>query len=149
MSYTMTRGRCCRMKRSKSTFPSRTSGVSAVTTTNPDCSIAMRSRSTMSLVLLMTATVVGSFTIRAYHPSPPPVSAVAEHSTVELRHQERFCFSGAHTSLYHQSLGMHAKRILIVEDDADLRRLFRMALSVAGYDVEEAGDGVEALQLVD
>jgi len=44
---------------------------------------------------------------------------------------------------------MRAKRILIVEDDADLRRLFRMALSVAGYDVEEAGDGVEALQLVE
>jgi CheY-like chemotaxis protein len=44
---------------------------------------------------------------------------------------------------------MLAKRILIVEDDADLRRLFRMTLTVAGYDVQEAGDGVEALQLVE
>jgi len=44
---------------------------------------------------------------------------------------------------------MGAKRILIVEDDVDLRRLFRMTLTVAGYDVEEAGDGVEALQLID
>jgi DNA-binding response OmpR family regulator len=44
---------------------------------------------------------------------------------------------------------MGTKRILIVEDDADLRRMFRMALIVAGYDVEEAGDGIEALQLVE
>jgi CheY-like chemotaxis protein len=44
---------------------------------------------------------------------------------------------------------MRAKRILIVEDDADLRRLFRTALSLAGYSVEEAGDGLEALQLVE
>jgi len=44
---------------------------------------------------------------------------------------------------------MRPKRILIVEDDTDLRRLFRWALSVAGYEVEEAGDGVEALQLVE
>jgi DNA-binding response OmpR family regulator len=44
---------------------------------------------------------------------------------------------------------MGTKRILIVEDDADLRRMFRTALIVAGYDVEEAGDGVEALQLVE
>jgi DNA-binding response OmpR family regulator len=44
---------------------------------------------------------------------------------------------------------MRAKRLLIVEDDDDLRRFFRMALTVAGYDVQEAGDGVEALRLVD
>jgi len=44
---------------------------------------------------------------------------------------------------------MRSKRILIVEDDADLRRLFRMSLIVAGYDVEEASDGIEALQLVE
>ena len=39
--------------------------------------------------------------------------------------------------------------ILIVEDDEDLRRLFRTALSLAGYDVVEAGDGLEALQRID
>jgi two-component system, OmpR family, response regulator RpaA len=41
------------------------------------------------------------------------------------------------------------KRILIVEDDTALRRMFRTVLAMAGYDVEEAGDGVEALQLVE
>lgn len=44
---------------------------------------------------------------------------------------------------------MSAKRILIVDDDADLRRLFRMTLTVAGYDVDEAGDGLDALQLIE
>jgi CheY-like chemotaxis protein len=44
---------------------------------------------------------------------------------------------------------MAPKRILIVEDNAELRRMFRTVLSMAGYDVEEAGDGVEALQLVE
>lgn len=39
--------------------------------------------------------------------------------------------------------------ILIVDDDADLRRLFRTALSLAGYDVDEAGDGMEALRRID
>jgi two-component system, OmpR family, response regulator RpaA len=41
------------------------------------------------------------------------------------------------------------KRILIVEDDVDLRRMFRTTLSMAGYDVEEAGDGIEALRIVE
>jgi CheY-like chemotaxis protein len=44
---------------------------------------------------------------------------------------------------------MAPKRILIVEDNAELRRMYRTVLSMAGYDVEEAGDGVEALQLVE
>jgi CheY-like chemotaxis protein len=39
--------------------------------------------------------------------------------------------------------------ILVVEDDEDLRRLFRTALTLAGYDVIEAGDGLEALQRID
>jgi CheY-like chemotaxis protein len=39
--------------------------------------------------------------------------------------------------------------ILIVEDDEDLRRLLRTALSLAGYDVIEAGDGLEALQRIE
>ena len=42
-----------------------------------------------------------------------------------------------------------AKRILVVEDDADLRRLFRMALSLAGFQVEEAADGIEALHMIE
>ena len=39
--------------------------------------------------------------------------------------------------------------ILVVEDDEDLRRLFRTALTLSGYDVEEAGDGLEALQKIE
>lgn len=52
--------------------------------------------------------------------------------------------------MYHGA-DMSARRqtILIVEDDEDLRRLFRTALSIAGYDVQEAGDGLEALQRID
>ena len=41
------------------------------------------------------------------------------------------------------------RTILVVEDDGDLRRLFRTALTLSGYDVEEAGDGLEALQKLD
>ena len=44
---------------------------------------------------------------------------------------------------------MRRKRILIVEDDIDLRRMFRTALAMAGYDVDEAGDGVDALNMVE
>lgn len=39
--------------------------------------------------------------------------------------------------------------ILVVEDDEDLRRLFRTALVLSGYEVMEAGDGLEALQRID
>jgi DNA-binding response OmpR family regulator len=39
--------------------------------------------------------------------------------------------------------------ILVVEDDADLRRMFRTALAFAGYRVIEAGDGFHALQMLD
>lgn len=47
--------------------------------------------------------------------------------------------------------GMSDRRqtILIVEDDEDLRRLFRTALALAGYEVIEAGDGLEALRWID
>ena len=44
---------------------------------------------------------------------------------------------------------MARKRILVVEDDADLRRMFRTALAMAGYDVEEAGDGIDALRVIE
>lgn len=42
-----------------------------------------------------------------------------------------------------------AQRILIVEDDEDLRAAFRIALVIAGYEVLEAGDGLDALRIVD
>jgi two-component system response regulator RpaA len=41
------------------------------------------------------------------------------------------------------------KRVLVVEDDAALRRLFRTVLALAGFDVEDAADGVEALRLIE
>jgi DNA-binding response OmpR family regulator len=38
------------------------------------------------------------------------------------------------------------KKILLVEDDAGLRALFKLALRVHGFDVHEAGGGYEALR---
>ncbi|HVL69306.1 MAG TPA: response regulator [Vicinamibacterales bacterium] len=39
--------------------------------------------------------------------------------------------------------------ILVAEDDDDLRRLYRTALIVAGYEVREAATGLDALQRID
>lgn len=39
--------------------------------------------------------------------------------------------------------------ILIVEDDEDLRHLLKTSLALAGYDVREASDGLEALHKLD
>lgn len=38
--------------------------------------------------------------------------------------------------------------ILVVEDDLDIREVMRMVLEASGYQVLEAGDGVEALGVV-
>src|SRR4029078_7976376 len=58
------------------------------------------------------------------------------------------CFSGVLKSVRLWE-GMPQKRILIVEDNSDLRRMFKTALSLAGFDVDEAGDGLEALRVVE
>jgi len=42
-----------------------------------------------------------------------------------------------------------AKTILIVDDSSSLRTVVRLALGRAGYDVLEAGDGVEGLSELD
>jgi two-component system chemotaxis response regulator CheY len=42
-----------------------------------------------------------------------------------------------------------SKTILIVDDSTSLRTVVRLALTRAGYDVLEAGDGVEALAKLD
>ena len=39
--------------------------------------------------------------------------------------------------------------ILIVEDHEDLRRMYRVALALAGFDVREATNGLDALQALD
>ncbi len=41
------------------------------------------------------------------------------------------------------------RSILIVEDDEYLRRMFRHALSVAGYAVRETSDGIRALRMIE
>ena len=44
---------------------------------------------------------------------------------------------------------MSRQSVLIVEDDADLRRFFAHSLSMAGFDVREARGGFEALRRLD
>ncbi len=39
-----------------------------------------------------------------------------------------------------------SKRILVVDDDADMRLTLRMALELAGYAVEDAANGREAIE---
>ena len=39
--------------------------------------------------------------------------------------------------------------VLVVDDDASVRRLFAHILLMAGYRVEQAADGVSALQLIE
>jgi DNA-binding response OmpR family regulator len=46
-----------------------------------------------------------------------------------------------------QMTAMPAQRILIVDDDASIRRTLHMLLSQAGYDVLQASDGLEAVRL--
>jgi CheY-like chemotaxis protein len=40
------------------------------------------------------------------------------------------------------------KRVLVIDDDAELRRLLRLVLEEHGFTVTEAGDGKAGLQLV-
>lgn len=42
-----------------------------------------------------------------------------------------------------------AKTILVVDDSASLRQVVSMSLTGAGYEVLQAGDGTEALQVLD
>jgi len=42
-----------------------------------------------------------------------------------------------------------AQIILLVEDNTDLRKMFRTALLFEGFDVQEAADGYEALRLLE
>ncbi|MGQ9731746.1 MAG: response regulator [Candidatus Zipacnadales bacterium] len=44
-----------------------------------------------------------------------------------------------------QEYGPHQVGILVVDDEPDVREIFRLALSRRGYDVHPFGDGAEAL----
>ena len=44
--------------------------------------------------------------------------------------------------------GPPARRVLLVEDEAAIRELLRLHLSLAGFDIEEVGDGRTALERV-
>jgi two-component system, chemotaxis family, chemotaxis protein CheY len=50
--------------------------------------------------------------------------------------------------------GMHTKdspgkgRVLVVDDEENVRKLVRVSLTKAGYDVEEAGNGEEAEKII-
>jgi DNA-binding response OmpR family regulator len=46
-----------------------------------------------------------------------------------------------------QMAAVPAQRILIVDDDASIRRTLHLLLSQAGYDVFQASDGLEAVRL--
>jgi two-component system chemotaxis response regulator CheY len=50
--------------------------------------------------------------------------------------------------LFSEEVGM-AKTVMIVDDSASLRQVVKMALTGAGYNVIEAGDGKAALALLD
>jgi DNA-binding response OmpR family regulator len=41
------------------------------------------------------------------------------------------------------------QKVLVLEDDGELRRMFRRALALAGYDVDEAVDGLDVLEILD
>ena len=44
---------------------------------------------------------------------------------------------------------MAGHQLLIVDDEANLRSMLRAALSHHGFEVSEAGDGAEALRMID
>jgi DNA-binding response OmpR family regulator len=46
-------------------------------------------------------------------------------------------------------VGSRRHRILIVEEDAGVRQLFRTVLALAGFDVETTADGLSALRSID
>ena len=43
----------------------------------------------------------------------------------------------------------NGQSVLVVEDDENLRRLYRTALTMSGYQVREARSGFEALRILD
>jgi CheY-like chemotaxis protein len=58
------------------------------------------------------------------------------------------CFQDGKNSAILKAMSRR-QTILVVEDDEELRRLYRHALQMAGYDVQEARGGFEALRRLD
>ena len=54
-----------------------------------------------------------------------------------------------HTRYHPYVMDSSRKVVLVVEDDADLRHMFRDALKFGGFDVREAADGTGALRIID
>ena len=46
---------------------------------------------------------------------------------------------------FHEEVDVN-KRVLLVEDETDLRKMMKILLELHGYDVIEAGDGYEAVE---
>ena len=50
------------------------------------------------------------------------------------------------------ALGMHVKetkgRVLVIDDESEVRRIIRLALEKQGYDVVEAADGEKAIEVI-
>jgi len=50
------------------------------------------------------------------------------------------------------ALGMHVKetkgRVLVIDDESEVRRIIRLALEKQGYDVVEAPDGEKAIEVI-
>ena len=59
------------------------------------------------------------------------------------------CTAQLEMSLSRDILRSVVKTVLIVEDDTDLRRMFRTALALAGYEIVEAANGLDALRVMD
>ena len=49
----------------------------------------------------------------------------------------------------HRVRPLARKTVLVVEDDHDLRRIFRDMLKFSGFDVREACDGTDALHMIE
>lgn len=77
----------------------------------------------------------------APHPYSRLTDFVSCDALLELR--------DAPIALDYLSVAARQQTVLIVEDDVPLRRMFRQALTVAGYDVREAGDGLFALRQIE
>ena len=56
---------------------------------------------------------------------------------------------GINTSYHPEDVTGRPPQILVVEDDADVRRMFRTALALAGFDVHDVGVGFDALRRID